>query len=161
MRSTYRKKKDIFLYELTFDDSSKYVGQSNNPSRRLQYHQSKFNEHITMSVIKKLADPWLEEDAHINMLRSQGLVVRNRTNAEIGMVTWESGRIPTTHSWGTPEGLVAGGKTGFKHQLAAGKNPCTVDVTCPHCGKCGKQMIMKRWHFDRCRSLVSAPPVES
>ena len=23
--------------------------------------------------------------------------------------------------------------------------------TCPHCGKTGQTMIMKRWHFDRCK----------
>lgn len=31
-----------------------------------------------------------------------------------------------------------------------GKKPA--DVTCPHCGKVGPGNIMKRWHFDRCRT---------
>ena len=26
-------------------------------------------------------------------------------------------------------------------------------VTCPHCGKTGQLNTMKRWHFDRCRSI--------
>lgn len=26
-----------------------------------------------------------------------------------------------------------------------------IDVTCPHCGKIGKLVIMKRWHFDNCK----------
>jgi GIY-YIG catalytic domain len=157
MRSTYRKNEDIFLYELEFDDNSKYIGQSNNPAKRLSYHQGKWNENFTMTVIKKLSDPWREEDEHINQLRSEGVTVRNKTNEEVGKISWERGRVPTKTSWSTPEGTVAGGKTGFKKQLEAGKNPCAVDVTCPHCGATGKQMIMKRWHFDRCRSLT--PPI--
>lgn len=27
-------------------------------------------------------------------------------------------------------------------------------VTCPHCGKIGGVMVMKRWHFDKCREVV-------
>ena len=27
-----------------------------------------------------------------------------------------------------------------------------VKITCPHCGKVGGIAIMKRWHFDNCKS---------
>jgi ribosomal protein L37AE/L43A len=28
-------------------------------------------------------------------------------------------------------------------------------LTCPHCGKIGKTLAaMKRWHFDKCNSLI-------
>ena len=29
----------------------------------------------------------------------------------------------------------------------------TRTVTCPHCGKTGNNGIMKRWHFDHCKTL--------
>jgi hypothetical protein len=33
----------------------------------------------------------------------------------------------------------------------------SLEVTCPHCGKLGKGIaIMKRWHFDNCRSKLDA-----
>ena len=161
MKTTYRKNGPIYLYQLTFADNTIYLGQSNNPAKRLGYHKSFWKEEFQMTVIKELTDPWTEEDAYILQMREQGVDVRNKTNQEVGKQCWENGRIPTTHNWSTPEGRVAGGKTGFQKQLANGKNPCAVDVTCPHCGKTGKQMIMKRWHFDRCRSLLSTTPITS
>jgi hypothetical protein len=27
-------------------------------------------------------------------------------------------------------------------------------VTCPHCGKSGGEIVMKRWHFDKCKNLT-------
>jgi len=27
---------------------------------------------------------------------------------------------------------------------------CTEPLTCPHCGKAGKGVVMSRWHFDNC-----------
>lgn len=30
-------------------------------------------------------------------------------------------------------------------------------LKCPHCGKEGKSGVMKRWHFDRCKSKVQKP----
>jgi hypothetical protein len=30
-----------------------------------------------------------------------------------------------------------------------------IQVSCPHCGKTGNKFIMKRWHFDKCRDLLS------
>ena len=27
-------------------------------------------------------------------------------------------------------------------------------ITCTHCNKTGSRMIMKRWHFDKCKSII-------
>lgn len=32
-------------------------------------------------------------------------------------------------------------------------NPDNIRNTCPHCGKVGLGPIMKRWHYDKCKSL--------
>ena len=34
-------------------------------------------------------------------------------------------------------------------------------VTCPHCGKEGKQSGMKSWHFDRCKNNPDRKPRDS
>jgi group I intron endonuclease len=34
------------------------------------------------------------------------------------------------------------------------KNP---KITCPHCGKCGRNNIMPRYHFDKCKFLTRTP----
>lgn len=41
--------------------------------------------------------------------------------------------------------------------LARKKMP-KVRIQCPHCGLEGGQAVMPRWHFDRCRVLVSENP---
>jgi hypothetical protein len=37
------------------------------------------------------------------------------------------------------------------HASQTGKTPAYVDITCPHCGKVGNVLNMKRWHFERCK----------
>jgi len=62
------------------------------------------------------------------------------------------------------------GKTGEEHHATGKKRPDNLDrmhlmwearrgmsikhnkVICPHCGKEGGDNVMKRWHFDNCRS---------
>ncbi|NDB60600.1 HNH endonuclease [bacterium] len=39
-----------------------------------------------------------------------------------------------------------------KKMLAEGKHPSQIKIQCPHCGKIGGSNIMKRWHFDKCKS---------
>ena len=65
---------------------------------------------------------------------------------------------PAHLTWGTPvenaqDGIAAGNRN-FQHS----DHPTQRTVTCPVCGKVGKEMIMRRWHFDRCRhSLLPRP----
>lgn len=33
-----------------------------------------------------------------------------------------------------------------------------INIQCPHCGKIGQSANMKRWHFDRCKSLLEQTP---
>lgn len=40
-------------------------------------------------------------------------------------------------------------------RMAEGKHIQNSIVTCPHCGKEGNYMVMKRWHFDKCKSYSS------
>lgn len=41
-------------------------------------------------------------------------------------------------------------------RMSEGKHVQVSTVTCPHCGKSGNYMIMKRWHFDNCKSYTSS-----
>ena len=42
-------------------------------------------------------------------------------------------------------------KDGTHHFLT--NHPNKVQLTCPHCGKVGGQINMKRYHFDQCKNL--------
>lgn len=44
-----------------------------------------------------------------------------------------------------------------KKRMAEGKHIQVSTVTCPHCGKEGNYMIMKRWHFDKCKNYSASP----
>lgn len=41
-----------------------------------------------------------------------------------------------------------------KKRLAEGNHNFTQQHTCPHCGMVGKGPMMKRWHFDKCKTKV-------
>jgi len=36
-----------------------------------------------------------------------------------------------------------------------GTHSCLIKVQCPHCGKVGQLIGMKRYHFDNCKSILS------
>lgn len=38
-----------------------------------------------------------------------------------------------------------------KDRMARGEHIQVSTITCPHCGKTGNYMVMKRWHFDKCK----------
>jgi hypothetical protein len=38
--------------------------------------------------------------------------------------------------------------------MKSGNHVSIKKVTCPHCGKTGQNRVMKRYHFDRCKSLT-------
>ena len=42
------------------------------------------------------------------------------------------------------------------HKPRADKGKPRKQVTCPHCGKCGGESGMKRWHFDKCKLTLKA-----
>jgi hypothetical protein len=44
-------------------------------------------------------------------------------------------------------------KSKYKH--SGSKSAQYKEVTCPHCGKSGKENAMNRWHFDKCKKLVN------
>jgi hypothetical protein len=39
-----------------------------------------------------------------------------------------------------------------EQQSKGGRIQSSKHITCPHCGKSGKGMIMGRWHMDNCKS---------
>jgi hypothetical protein len=41
----------------------------------------------------------------------------------------------------------------LKIQAGANKSPKEV-ITCPHCNQMGGKPVMKRFHFDKCKSLM-------
>jgi hypothetical protein len=43
----------------------------------------------------------------------------------------------------------------FNHQSA---NKNNINVVCPHCNKTGNMPIMRRWHFDNCKSNPNFVP---
>jgi ssDNA-binding Zn-finger/Zn-ribbon topoisomerase 1 len=60
----------------------------------------------------------------------------------------------------TPEQDLAMDKRGTTHtdetrkkMSEAKKGKTQPKVTCPHCGKSGGNVVMKRWHFDNCKTL--------
>ena len=43
------------------------------------------------------------------------------------------------------------------HKPRSDKGKPRKQVTCPHCGKCGGESGMKRWHFDKCAKAGFVP----
>lgn len=42
-----------------------------------------------------------------------------------------------------------------KKCLENGTHPSCIKATCPHCGKTGSRVNMRRWHFDNCKHKAS------
>lgn len=40
---------------------------------------------------------------------------------------------------------------GSKTQMANGNHNMLRKATCPHCGKYGHELALKRWHFEKCK----------
>lgn len=51
----------------------------------------------------------------------------------------------------TPEAIAALKRPKKDPSVYKNRSQNTTKVTCPHCGKEGQLVNMKRWHFDRCR----------
>jgi len=72
-----------------------------------------------------------------------------------------NGIVCTVHTtWGTwsenemdksPENRAKAGKIGDKISANRPDASCRLEVTCPHCGKTGKKLVMGRWHFNNCK----------
>tara|TARA_Y100000592_G_C5197655_1_gene189064 strand:- start:4 stop:489 length:486 start_codon:yes stop_codon:yes gene_type:complete len=52
------------------------------------------------------------------------------------------------------EAAKIGTRAGVKSALKNGNHVSQQHITCPHCGKEGGQLPMKRWHFDNCKHKV-------
>ena len=43
-----------------------------------------------------------------------------------------------------------------RERMSKGQHIQVSTVICPHCGKEGNYMVMKRWHFDKCKNYSSS-----
>jgi len=88
---------------------------------------------------------------------ARGLITKQLNNTSANSPNVIAKAIKTrmlngTLNTSTPEAIAARVATRRKNILA-GTDGVVLKVSCPHCGKEGGQSIMKRWHFNKCKSL--------
>lgn len=85
-------------------------------------------------------------------LETRKLISMSKTGQE----PWNKGKAGCQVAWNKGEPLVGDHRKRVIDQAVINQKKTiensSIEVTCPHCGKVGKQSGLKSWHFDYCKS---------
>ena len=153
------------IYKATNQKSGKvYIGYTNNFKNRIKDHKKNFKKHKSKfyDAIKSYGwDSFTWE------------VIYQSTDSKHCLSVMEPHFISEYQSMTEGYNMTSGGEgisndridDTVRQKLAiAGKNrwlngtngnSFREKVECPHCGKIGTLAIMKRWHFDKCKLVIT------
>lgn len=114
------------------------------PKLHIEYTDTSEQRVYDFEQEKRVANCWPRESS----LRHQRKIRKKGTEA--------SANSPKLKEHQSKAGRIGGLKTKESGALKiasslGGKKSCSIQATCPHCGKTGQKLAMTIWHFDKCK----------
>ena len=112
---------------------------------------------IAQALSRETASRLIKNGTH-NFLGKNNPVhklITNGTHHFIGPTVNNNKILNGTHPWKGPDHNLKMIADGI-HPFLPNRNPNKIQITCPHCGKTGGAVNMRRWHFDNCKFTCSS-----